>query len=132
MHLPGALFTPNPKKPKKSSRENSYSGKIEFSRSNLKKILIISQEKVFLTFQTTENPKKFIIFSQKKTVLIFREMEVFYILGNGNPEKIIYILRKVCSEPYYNGILLYFEKAIFRTLAQRNFLIFRERHIQNP
>ena len=48
------------------------------------------------------NIKKFLIFSQKKAFLIFREMELSYILGNGNPEKIPYISG--------NGTFLYFMK----------------------
>ena len=43
-------------------------------------------------------------------------MEHFYISENGKPEKILYISG--------NGTFLYFRK--------RNFLIFRERYIQNP
>ena len=35
------------------------------------------------------NIKKIPIFSQKKTFLIFGEMELFYILGNGNPKKFL-------------------------------------------
>ena len=35
-----------------------------------------------------------LIFSQKNDFLIFREMELCYISGNGNPQKIPYILGK--------------------------------------
>ena len=48
------------------------------------------------------NIKKFLIFSQKKAFLIFWEMELSYILGNGNPEKISYVSG--------NGTFLYFMK----------------------
>ena len=34
---------------------------------------------------------KFLLFSQKKTFFTFRKMELSYILGNGNSEKISYI-----------------------------------------
>ena len=37
------------------------------------------------------NIKKFLIFSQKKAFLTIWEMELFYILGNDNPQKIPYI-----------------------------------------
>ena len=46
------------------------------------------------------NIKKFLIFSQKKAFHIFWEMELSYILGNRNPEKISYISG--------NGTLLFF------------------------
>ena len=69
---------------------------------------IPSNEK-FLYFQEMElsssNIKKFLIFFQNKTFLIFREMQLSYILGNGNPDKIS-----------RNGTFLYFRK----------FLIFHE------
>ena len=51
---------------------------------------------------SNSNIKKFLIFSQKKAFLIFREMELSYILGNGNPEKIPYVSG--------NGTFLYFMK----------------------
>ena len=66
---------------------------------------IPSNEK-FLYFQEMElsssNIKKFLIFFQNKAFLIFREMQLSYILGNGNPDKISYISR--------NGTFLYFRK----------------------
>ena len=40
---------------------------------------------------SSSNIKKFLVFSQKKAFLIFWEMELLYILGNSNPEKIPYI-----------------------------------------
>ena len=44
---------------------------------------------------SSSNIRKFLKFSQKKAFLIFREMDFFYILGNGNPEKIsIYSQKK--------------------------------------
>ena len=42
----------------------------------------------------SSNIKKFLIFSKKKALLIFWEMELSYIFGNGNPEKISYIFSK--------------------------------------
>ena len=54
-----------------------------------------SKIKKFFIFQEMElsgpNIKKFLIFSQKKAFPIFRKMELFYVLGNGNPEEIPYI-----------------------------------------
>ena len=78
----------------------------------------------------TETPMKFPILQETealKKLLIFREMEpfshpekIYSISGNGNPEKISYIFSKEsCSY-----IPLWFKKW--------NFLIFRERYIQNP
>ena len=49
---------------------------MELSGSSIKKFVVFSQKKAFLE---TETSKKF---------LIFREMELFYILGNGNPKKL--------------------------------------------
>ena len=37
------------------------------------------------------NIRKFPIFSQKKPFLILLEMECFYVLGNGNPQKVFHI-----------------------------------------
>ena len=56
---------------------------------------------------------------------IFREMELFYISENENPEKLLiihetelsYLSGKVYSEPWHNGTFLYFGKGVFRTLA---------------
>ena len=61
------------------------------------------------------NIKKFLIFSRKKALLIFRKMKLFYILGNGNPEKIPYISR--------NRTFLYLGKRKLR----KKFLYFRKR-----
>ena len=55
-----------------------------------------------------KTPKKFLIFSQNKAFLIFRKTET--------PKNILYISG--------NGTFLYFRKW--------NFLIFRERYIQEP
>ena len=38
---------------------------------------------------SSSNIKKFLILLQKKAFLIFQKMELSYILGNGNPEKIL-------------------------------------------
>ena len=37
---------------------------MELSDSNIKKFLIFSQKKAFLTFQETETPQKFLIFQE--------------------------------------------------------------------
>ena len=50
------------------------------------------------------NIKKFLIFSQKKAFLIFWGIELSYILGNGDLEKIPYISG--------NGTFLYFRKLL--------------------
>ena len=63
---------------------------------------------------SSSNIKKFLIFSQKKAFLIFREMELPYILGNENPEKIPYISG--------NGTFLYFGKR----KPRKNIFIFQE------
>lgn len=41
----------------------------------------------------------------------------FYILGNGNPPKNLYVSGKVYSQPWYNATFLYFGTVIFRILA---------------
>ena len=43
--------------------------------SNIKAFLIFSQKKAVLILQETETPKKILTFYQKKAFLIFREME---------------------------------------------------------
>ena len=90
-----------------------YSRKMELSSSNIKRFLIFSQKKSFLIFQETKPPKKSLIFYQKKA-----------ISRKGNPVKILYFQKMELS-------YLHFRKGIFRTLAQRNFLIFWERYTQN-
>ena len=55
---------------------------MKLSSSNIKKFLIFSQKKTFLTFRKTEAPKKF---------FILQERELSYISGNGNPKKTSYI-----------------------------------------
>ena len=42
----------------------------------------------------SSNINKFFIFSQKKAFLIFQEMELFHILGNGNPENSLYFRKR--------------------------------------
>ena len=61
------------------------------------------------------NIKKILIFSQKKASLIFREMELSYILRNGNPEKIPYISR--------NGTFIYFRRN-FQSPQKSKYIIF--------
>ena len=63
------------------------------SSSNIKTFLVCSQKKGFLLFQEKGTPKKF---------LIFQETELFYILGNRNPKK-----------------LLIFQKVTFRALKMK-------------
>ena len=61
---------------------------------------------------SSSNIKKFLIFSQKKAFLIFREIELSYISGNGNTEKIPYISG--------NGIFFYLRKLlIFQEVTLR-------------
>ena len=59
---------------------------MELSSSKIKKFLIFQEMEL-----SSSNIKKSLIFSQKKAFLIFREMKLSYILGNRNPEKILYI-----------------------------------------
>ena len=42
----------------------------------------------------SSNVNKFFIFSQKKAFLIFQEMELFHILGNGNPKNSLYFRKR--------------------------------------
>ena len=57
MELPSALPSPSPKKQKKCTRIKSLMlARMELSSSNIKKILIFSQKKAFLTFQEAETP----------------------------------------------------------------------------
>ena len=65
------------------------------------------------------NIKKFLIMSQKKVFPIFREMELFYISGNKNTEKILYISG--------NRTFLYFTKR----KPRKNSLYVR-RNVQSP
>ena len=92
MELPGPFLRPSPKKQKKISQKKFLTfSEIEFSSSNIKKILIFSQKKSFLYFQKW-NPalfglsppnvplkipllKKIHLFSQEKAFIIFLEME---------------------------------------------------------
>ena len=68
---------------------------------------------------------------------------IFYTSGNGNSEKNSNVFSKESLyfrkwEPLKilyisgNGTFLYFGKSILRILKLRNFLVFRERYIQNP
>ena len=56
-----------------------YSGKIDLSNSNIKKLLTFSQKKVVFIFQETQTTEKLLIFSQKKVSLIFQETKLSYI-----------------------------------------------------
>ena len=66
-------FRPKLKKIKTNvPQENSlYSGKMDLSNSNIKKLLTFSQKKVVFIFQETQTTEKCLIFSQKKDGLIF-------------------------------------------------------------
>ena len=66
-------FRPKLKKIKTNvPQENSlYSGKMDLSNSNIKKLLTFSQKKVVFIFQETQTTEKLLIFSQKKVSLIF-------------------------------------------------------------
>ena len=80
---------------------------MELSSSKIKKFLLFQEMEL-----SGSNIKKFLILSQKKTFLIFWEMELSYILGNGNPPKNSLYFRKKKTRK----TSLYFRK--------RNFLIF--------
>ena len=73
----------------------------------------IHYEKIFYTSRNGNSDKNSNIFSKES--LYFRKWE---------PLKILYISG--------NGTFLYFGKSILRILKLRNFLILRERYIQNP
>ena len=61
----------------------------------------------------SSNIKKCPVFCRQKAFLIFREMELSYILGNRNPEKIPHISG--------NGIFIFQEKETLKS-----FLYFRK------
>ena len=61
------------------------------------------------------NMKILFTFSQKKVFLIFQEMELSYILGNGNTEKI----------PYFSG------KGFLLLHEEPKFLIFLQKKVKN-
>ena len=103
MELPGALLSPSSKKKLKIF--------LELSSSKIKKFFIFQEIGL-----SSSSIKKFLIFSQKKAFLIFRDMELFYILGNGNLGKVPYISR--------NGTFLYFGKR----KSRKNSLYFRKRN----
>ena len=84
---------------------------MELSSSNVKKILIFSQKKAFLTF-----PKREPLFSpSSKNKKIIHLDKNFYISGNGNPEKISCAFSKE-SFFYISGT----------GNSQKNFLYFRK------
>ena len=88
---------------------------MELSDSKIKKFHIFPEMEPLTLSRLKKlkksTPKKFLIFSQKKAVLVFREKETL---------KKLLILQEMETLKSF----LYFRK--------RNFLIFRERHIQNP
>ena len=68
---------------------------------------------------------------------------IFYTSGNGNSEKnsnvfskeSLYFRKWKPLQIFYisgNGTFSYFGKDMFRIVILRNFLVFRERYIQNP
>ena len=59
---------------------------MELSSFKVKKFIILREMEL-----SGSNIKKFLIFSQRKAFLIFWKMELFYILGDANPEKITYV-----------------------------------------
>ena len=67
-----ALSSPSSKNKRDLPLENFlYSEKMELSNSNVKKLLIIPQEKSFVIFQETETPKKFLIFQETENLKDF-------------------------------------------------------------
>ena len=85
---------------------------MEFFSAKIKKSLLFQEME-----HSCSKIKKFLIFSQKKGFLIFREMEIFYILGNGNPEIIPYISERELSDTSGNKNpekLLIFHEVTFR------------------
>ena len=85
---------------------------MEFFSAKIKKSLLFQEME-----HSRSKIKKFLIFSQKKGFLIFREMEIFYILGNGNPEIIPYISERELSDTSGNKNpkkLLIFREVTFR------------------
>ena len=94
---------------------------------------------------SSSNTKKFLICSQQKAFLIFQDIELFYILGYVNPEKIPYIsgnqtflyFRKILifqeitvlaqkiKKPTLKKFLIYFRKSNFQDTSLENFLYLR-------
>ena len=102
MELPSTYFKPKLEKIKKKDQLSKKFILTELSSSNIRKFLIFSQKKAFLIFQEIKTPKKF---------FIFQETELSYILGNGNPKK-----------------LLIFQKVNFQTrkMKKKHFLYFKK------
>ena len=87
--------------------------------------MIFSQKKVFLIFPENEPctfgrslknernpPRENILYFRKRKLRInvyFSQKSCSYVLGNGNPEEILYIPG--------NGTFLYSRQGIFRTMA---------------
>ena len=105
-----------------------------FRERELQNLLIFQK----VTFQAQKKNKN----KKKKKKQIHNE-KIFYTSRNGNSDKNSNILSKESLyfrkwEPLKilyisgNGTFLYFGKSILRILKLRNFLILRERYIQNP
>ena len=62
---PCTLHSAQARKNKKNPPQENflYSGKMELSNTNIKKLFVFSQEKVVLIFRETKTPKKNFIFS---------------------------------------------------------------------
>ena len=107
-------------------------GKSNFLALTLGNSYIFSKES-FSRISGNENTEKIPYIISKKYVLIFQKMEIlknsFYFrkrnflilqkrcIQNPGITRPLYISRKVYSEHWHNGTLLYFEKSIFRALA---------------
>ena len=84
----------------------------------LKKFLLFSQKELLILWK--RKPRKNPYITRNRTFLFFRRWN-FLIL----PETEL-------SYTFGNETFLYFWRRNFFILPERNFLIFRERHIQNP
>ena len=93
---------------------------MELSNTNIKKVLIFSQENVVLIFKETKTPKNFLYFLERKLFVYFRKRK---------PRKNSLYFRK--------RNFLIFQERIFRALkikrthSLKSFLFFREIKLSN-
>ena len=118
-------FKPKLKKIKKiHSKKIPYFPEIELASSNIKKVLILSQKKVFVIFS---QKKGFFIFSQKKTFPKFSEMNPSPENKRNPPREQFLILQEMETAPKFAVLskkkvfLIYLE-----TETLKKILIFQE------
>ena len=85
---------------------------MELSSSNIKKFLIFSQKKAFLTFWETETPKNSLCY-RKQNFLIFQETEAlenFIYFRNNSPSSKNYKKPKQNTMKKMSSIVLYLQR----------------------